>query len=477
VIDAADLDRIFDVLAGAQVVISGLTIQDGITNDYGGGIQNSGSLEIRDCMIKANFAQLSGAGVMNHANGTLSVEDCVIQSNDSLSAGGGISAVGDIVMKGSRIQGNSSGSGNGGGMLVIGDSLIEDSTIANNRAEYGGGIYFNGSTLTLTNSIIHGNTSYQDGGGVTVNFGTFVAVNSTFSGNTANSDGGAIDVSGGLITHSIRLINSTLSGNRANDHGGAIMVTEGTLAGYNLTIVDNLANFDDNTVGSGGGIKRTGGTVSLRNSILANNIHIFDNFAEADDCNGVMGIFRYSLVNATTGCTFTNQSTLTGVNNAVLPLTNNGGATQTHALQRNSLAVDAAEPTGCTNHLSQLLALDQRGQSRHLDSDVFGSGMRQALYELSLGDLPAIGQTLTDRRTTNPCRRRNDEVFTAGWAFEFYDVHQLTYPLLLSECCEGGLLCQKETRQRTFEVRCTCATSCFINCRARLLRRKERSSQ
>jgi hypothetical protein len=54
-------------------------------------------------------------------------------------------------------------------------------------------------------------------------------------------------------------------------------------------------------------------------------------------------------------------------------LQNNGGPTQTHALVAGSPALDAGNPSGCRNNSGTLLQTDQRGLSRHVDSNNDGS--------------------------------------------------------------------------------------------------------
>jgi predicted outer membrane repeat protein len=401
VIDAASLERIFDIFPGAQVVLSALTLQKGLVNGSGGGIQNYGGLEISDCRIQDNTSGNYGGGIANQGNGTLLVRDCIFQENTSTAwGGGGIFANGDVELTRCILFDNLGGGGSakGGGLAVIGNVQVNDSLIDDNYSNgSGGGIYLAGGNLTVSNTTIRNNRTVGDGGGIRNLGGDFTAVNTTFSNNQAGGSGGAVKAENleMYVAPSFTLVNSTLSGNRAADHGGGLMITSGTLVGSNITIADNSANFNEaDTTGTGGGIKRTGGTVGLRNSILANNIHLLNGFAEADDCSGLMVVFRYSLVNATTGCTFTNQNTLTGVNALLQPLAYNGGSTQTHALRRNSPAVDAADPAGCKNDLAQLITLDQRGQPRHLDSELFGPGIcDMGAYELS----PAIFLPLTRR--------------------------------------------------------------------------------
>jgi hypothetical protein len=57
------------------------------------------------------------------------------------------------------------------------------------------------------------------------------------------------------------------------------------------------------------------------------------------------------------------------------PLQYNGGPTQTMALALGSPAVDAGNPTGCTDGLGHLLKTDQRGKPRPDAEDATGCDM------------------------------------------------------------------------------------------------------
>jgi hypothetical protein len=57
------------------------------------------------------------------------------------------------------------------------------------------------------------------------------------------------------------------------------------------------------------------------------------------------------------------------------PLQDNGGATQTMALPSGSAAVDAGNPSGCTNGDGDLLKTDQRGMPRPDKEDKGGCDM------------------------------------------------------------------------------------------------------
>jgi len=138
---------------------------------------------------------------------------------------------------------------------------------------------------------------------------------------------------------------------------------------YNATITSNRANDDGDVSGNGGGIKRTSGTVNLRNTILALNIQNAAGLAVDDDCKGALGQLIYSLIFDAQGCTFTNNHTLTGQYPRLGILANNGGPTQTHALNSDSPAIDAGEPTGCKDRSNNNLTSDQRGRARPVDGD------------------------------------------------------------------------------------------------------------
>jgi hypothetical protein len=120
-------------------------------------------------------------------------------------------------------------------------------TIRNGNAflRVGGGIA-NSGTLTINNSTISGNYA-NAGGGVFTELGTVTINNSTISGNYAHAGSGIYNFS------TVTINNSTISGNGANLYGN--IVNSGTLAISSSTI-------------SGGGFVISGGSVTLRGSIV-----------------------------------------------------------------------------------------------------------------------------------------------------------------------------------------------------------------
>ena len=85
--------RVFEIAAGLNVTISGLTITDGYALDQGGGILNDGSnLTLSGDTLSQNVAfesaTTSGAGGgLYSLGGTLNITGCQITGNQALGAG------------------------------------------------------------------------------------------------------------------------------------------------------------------------------------------------------------------------------------------------------------------------------------------------------------------------------------------------------------------------------------------------------
>ena len=205
-------------------------------------------------------------------------------------------------------------------------------TIENGSAGDGGGIDNNG-TLTLSNSTLAGNSA-SSGGGI-LNYGTLTLSNSTLSGNGASYYGGGI-----LNYGTLMLSNSTFSGNGASYYGGGIL-NYGTLMLSNSTFSGNSASY------TGGGILN-GGTLTLQNTIVAGNTAGFG----GSDISGTVNSLGNNLIGQTDGSSgwivSGPSADLTGTSGSLLDpkldplgLQNNGGPTQTIALETDSPAIDA----------------------------------------------------------------------------------------------------------------------------------------
>jgi hypothetical protein len=242
------------------------------------------------------------------------------------------------------------------GMLTITRSIITGSS-AVGPVGSGGGI-FNAGTLTINNSTLSNNSGRGTasgglGGGIG-NAGTVTVNNSTFTGNSVSGVFGA-GFGGGIGNSGTATVNnSTLSGNSATAWGGGIG-NEGNLTMNNSTISANKESY--------GGVANYSGVAILQNSIVANN--------SGGNCYASVTSNGYNLSSDGT-CDFNNTGDRNNTDPKLGPLQNNGGPTQTMALPSGSPAIDAGNPSGCTEGQGHLLKTDQRGKPRPDPEDTGG---------------------------------------------------------------------------------------------------------
>jgi CSLREA domain-containing protein len=187
-IDGGEETGLFDI-SGAEVTISGLTLQNGLA-DAGGAIHNASKtvLTLTNCLISKNASNGFAGGILNE------------------------------------------------GALIIDKVTFHDNTAS---AE-GGGIVSNGnSKLTILNSTFDENAASTLGGAIASSENaTIEIVNSTLADNSAGTSGGAIVVTGGSLT----IANSTISTNSAGSTGGGVFVSQAkTFALKSTIIADNTS--------------------------------------------------------------------------------------------------------------------------------------------------------------------------------------------------------------------------------------------
>lgn len=328
VIDGGSIDRVLHITFAPSLLavsITGVTVQNGVASpdDNGGGILNEG--------------------------GTLTLSNVTVADNVGGNRGGGIANSETLELTSTTIRGNASGSG--GGIMSTGTATLTDVVVGGNSGYEGGGIHFDlEGTATLTNVAVTGNEGYV-GGGI-LNHQTIEVKGSTISGNTTESSGGGIYNSGQLT-----LTNSTVSANTvtSGDGGGVVIANQGSATLRNVTISGNSA------AASGGGIDNIDGTATLSNTILATSTG--GNCAGA----GTIASGGHNLEDDGS-CGFTGPGDLADMDPLLGPLSDNGGSTRTHALQRGSPAIDAGADAGCP-------ATDQRGVPRPADGNGDGSAI------------------------------------------------------------------------------------------------------
>ena len=329
VIDGNDAVQVFNITSGDTVVLLGLTIQNGFNAEEGGGISNAGDLTLDTCTVSGNIserqdADSKGGGIYNA--GTLTIYDSTIKdnrvttdvdsaNNDFISTGGGICNNGTLTINNSTISGNTAsitGSGS--------DSLYYHAK--------GGGIY-NSNTLNINNSTISGNTAQNDcthdsgtnntyGGGICIDTGSDATIsNSTISQNTVNAEegndnihiGAGILLRGGTLTvrNTIMAQNVDKSSNYDYYYSGGTLTDDG----YNVVEYQNLSSIDAND-----GMAFNVTTDILYNTIVGTNTTVHAHWNQ-------------------------NGSDFDGSLNLSSTLADNGGPTQTLAFTGESFAIDA----------------------------------------------------------------------------------------------------------------------------------------
>lgn len=390
----------------ASLTLNNLTIANGNTRIYGGGIENHGTLTITNSVISGNNnSSYDGGGIYNFA-GNVTITNSTFSGNTAAHGGGGIYSLTGIVtitdstfsgntaangggiysydctlnVTNSTFSGNNVPNGSGGGIYsVYGPLSVTNSTFSGNGASWGGGgggIYSDAGPFDITditNSIFSGNSATGSPGGGIFNGSTMNISNSTFSVNSAGT-GGGIFTDGGNST----IANSSFSDNSAStsgSNGGGIFNTGGL-------IITNSTLSGNSVPGSGGGIGNTGGTMTLRNTIVANNT--------GGNCSGTITNGANNIDNGTTCGWGSASGSMSSTNPLLGALT---GSPAYFPLNAGSPAIDNGDDPICAawpvNNQSQNGVTRPRGA--HCD---IGS------YEL-VDTTPPTVQTIT-RADTNP---------------------------------------------------------------------------
>ncbi len=258
------------------------------------------------------------------------------------------------------------------GLTITGGSLITDDAL-------GGGVYVaSGASLVLRLSTVSGNNLYAwttgSGGGI-YNAGTTSVSDSTIANNQVMSisdgTGGAIDNEGTLT-----LTNTTIAGNSAQNGYGT--TTAGGIANNGTLTVTN-STIDSNP---GWGLSTTS-SATLANSILAQS--------SGGNCSGDVTDDGGNLADDDS-CSWSQSTSHTTTIDALNlgSLADNGGPTQTVALQSGSIAIDAASCTPPTLDGAAITG-DQREVVR---PDVAGSACDSGAYEVLTA--PATQLTVAD---------------------------------------------------------------------------------
>lgn len=297
---------------------SGATSTD--TSASGGGVFAGGNITMYESFVSYNTAFSSS----NSANGTSAI-------------GGGIYAVGTVgISGGSAIDQNDAiskyGIAKGGGSFSNSSFDIIDGTVSNNAAS------------AASNAF---------GGGVVASYGGIIKY-STISDNYSSHNIGGI-IMNAAATGTFSIIESTISGNSASNVVGGVYSGAPTTV-YNSTIAFNTETSSGNySYTSSAGLNVYNQPLTLQSSIIAQNTNsLFASYPWSDlggpsgtTVTGTNNLVRFAYITVP-------GDTIVGTDPVLLPLANNGGLTDTHALSDLSPAVDAGNNAGGWSY-------DQRG--------------------------------------------------------------------------------------------------------------------
>lgn len=256
VINAAGLDRIFDVSEVGALTVRGMTLTGGVALT-GGAIRNGGVLIVEDGEIRDNVATQRG-GAIDHVDITpklmrMTLTNVLFEDNRA----GTASPTGAVTGAGGAIY------------IDTGFTTITGCTFVNNVSlEDGGAINSRGAAVAVNDSQFIGNSAVNGGALRLFSGGSMVFNDCTFTGNLATYGGGAIAANSGALN----INRGTFDGNRstwsssylATANGGALSLTS---TSTNITGVEFL----NNQSWRGGAVFAYSSSVTILNSLFQGN--------------------------------------------------------------------------------------------------------------------------------------------------------------------------------------------------------------
>ena len=383
VIEVSNGSRAFDIdfdfnLAVGEVELRSVSLSSGAAIAIGRGIEGTGEgLDLRLTGVR-----MSRVGIELQTVGSIALHDVWITEAETFGVDGGamyVSGASRVAISSSLFADNSVANfRSGGALFLVADELsIVDTRFTRNVADTtGGAIHVTGDTdAFITGLVLEGNAGGQGGGAIQIDGvgGTTTISNSLFSANSVGQfgNGGAIASSAPLILERV-----TFVGNEAGveddalceSRGGAIY-SQAMLSATNVTFSDNAtlpANTACGTSRGGALFHGMGQTAELTHVTIAGTHRAGEGNAIFNDStvevtNTIIGAAENPCAgnaltsgggnierreaNALTTCGLgaAGDAAATGAELMILPLSNNGGSTPTHAIAFNSIAKNAGQ--------------------------------------------------------------------------------------------------------------------------------------
>lgn len=154
-VDAAGLDRTFEVTAAGNATLRGLRITGGNPGGNGGGILASGTTLIDRCAVVGNTGSFGG-GILSNGAAITTITDTTISGNTGTGQGGGANLQGTGGQALTNVTISSNGAAVGGGLIVFNGGTLTNVTFAANT-ETGASarsLAVGSGTLTLKNTLV-----------------------------------------------------------------------------------------------------------------------------------------------------------------------------------------------------------------------------------------------------------------------------------------------------------------------------------
>ena len=323
-----------------------------------------------------NVASPSTANIIHVAGGTYTETVSINRSftNLTISGAGAESTIIQAASTSSTASNRVFTIADGQTISLIGITIRYGKTPSN---QHGGGVYNGTGALTVTNCSFIDNEAASFGGGI-YNKGTAAVSNSTFSGNSSFDCGGGYAADDGTKDE---ITNCTFIDNNSNNGAGIFLNSFSSPAtSYFVTNCSVVGNATPSGSGEGGGIYIMGGTLSIKNTILANNQasgsdNDFYTYQAADVTDNGYNIVEVvsSISNENNGYSFSATGDLTGTSltlniSSTLGNNNTNNGTQTLKLTSGSVAINAGNSSA--NGTVSVPTQDQRGANRNGTTDI-----------------------------------------------------------------------------------------------------------
>ncbi len=389
--------------SSGTTVLDGFTITAGDAHDTigGAGLLCSGSGAGNICNPTLENLVFSGNRAMYHAGGAI--------FNNGESGGNSSPQLYNVRFTGNR--GQSGGAMyNDGAWDGLSMPVLRNVTFTNNIVSISGGAIYNyawlGYTSPILNNVVFSHNSAGQDGGAIYNGGSNGVSNPqytqvTFNNNSAQNGGAVYNDGIGSGNSSPSFANVTFSLNTASMDGGAVY-NDGE-GGMSSPAFTNVTFSGNSAISKGGAMANdVAGTLGGETNPVLTNVILWGNTAldegpQVWDSVGAFPNISYSVVQG--GCASIAGAFCLGINFSTNPLllslANNGGYTQTMALQEGSSAIDAGSASACAG--TPVNGMDQRDHVRTLDGDGNGTficdiGAYEYLPDEVFWDVPVTGK-------------------------------------------------------------------------------------